>query len=252
MSRECVGIDIGSRTVKLVHITGELCIGWEVVDATSRPSEVASTLLAGFPDLPCMATGYGRQLLEIDDTPSVTEIKACARGVASLCGGNRTIIDIGGQDVKVIVLDDRGKVNRFEMNDRCAAGTGKFIEIMAQRLDYTLEEFGDAALAGDASLTISSLCTVFAESEVIGLVNRSERREDIARAIHKSVIKKICGMYKRIAPSGSTVCVVGGGARNPALLQMLEDELKTPVKVPEQPQIVAALGAALLCGELHR
>ncbi len=251
MNGDCLGIDIGSRTIKLVHLAGDTVSRREVADATSRPAEVVATLLADHPGIPCLATGYGRHLLEIHDIPSVTEIKACARGVASLYGGNRTVIDIGGQDVKVIVLDDRGKVSRFEMNDRCAAGTGKFLEIMAQRLDYTLKDFGRAALAGSDSLTISSLCTVFAESEVIGLLNRSERREDIARAIHRSVIKKVSGMFKRIAPPGGSVTAVGGGVRNQAVVQLLEGELQRPIDVPEHPQIVAALGAALLCVEMQ-
>ena len=245
-----IGIDIGSRAIKTLLLSGNSIENREVADATSRPSEIAGKMLAGHDGIPVVATGYGRHLLEIKDIPSVTEIKACARGVHHLCSDARVIIDIGGQDLKVIALDVNGKVAKFEMNDRCAAGTGRFLEIMAEKLNYTIADFGGAALDGKDRITISSLCTVFAESEVIGLLNRGEPLEDIAFAVHRSVVQKISGMYKRLSVTpGLPVYLVGGGALNGAIRELLERKLETVVKVPENPQVVVALGAAIIAGE---
>jgi (R)-2-hydroxyacyl-CoA dehydratese activating ATPase len=242
-----LGIDIGSRTIKSALVCDDRLAAWEVVDATSRPFDAAVSLLRKHHGIPAMATGYGRHLLELDGIPSVTEIKACAYGVRWFRPDAGTIIDVGGQDIKVITLDDHGKVAKFEMNDRCAAGTGVFLEIMAARLDYPLDEFGPAALLGHDGLTISSLCTVFAESEVVGLLNRNEPRDAIARAVHKSVVRKIVGMFKRIAYESGPVALAGGGVLNPALQQLLRTELQTEMISLENPRICAALGAALLC-----
>jgi len=241
-----LGIDIGSRTIKSVLFDGNRIEAWEVVDATSRPLEIASSILDRYAGIPVMVTGYGRNLLEVREVPSVTEIKACAYGVRWFRTDAGTIIDIGGQDLKIIALDGNGKVGKFEMNDRCAAGTGRFLEIMAEKLDYSLDEFGKAALAGNDSITISSLCTVFAESEVVGLLNRNEPRRNIARAVHASVTRKIAGMFKRVSPGNGAVALAGGGALNPAIRQLLCAELRLEIVPLEKAQICAALGAALL------
>jgi predicted CoA-substrate-specific enzyme activase len=241
-----LGIDIGSRTIKTVLVDNDRIETWEVVDATSRPFDIARSLLDRYSGVPALATGYGRNLLEVHDVPSVTEIKACAHGVRHLCPAARAIIDIGGQDLKIIALDERGKISKFEMNDRCAAGTGKFLEVMARRLDYSIGEFGAAALEGRDGITISSMCTVFAESEVIGLLNRNEKREDIACAVHRSVTGRIGGMFKRIVENPICVVVAGGGALNPAIVEFLRTELSDGIKPIDHPQIAAALGAALI------
>ena len=245
-----MGIDIGSRTIKTVLLSENGIEQWEVADATSRPSEIAGKMLAKHNNITVVATGYGRHLLEIEGIPSVTEIKACARGVHRLFNDARLIIDIGGQDLKVISLDEKGKIAKFEMNDRCAAGTGRFLEIMAEKLNYKISDFGDAALNGREGINISSLCTVFAESEVIGLINRDEPAEDIAYAVHQSAIKKISGMYKRISSSSHLPAhLVGGGALNHAIRKLLEKELHTTVIVPDNPQIIIALGAGIIASE---
>lgn len=249
---KALGIDIGSRTIKIVLLSKKNKIEhWEVVDATSRPSEVAHRLLSEYKGIPIVATGYGRHLLEIDDIPSITEIKACAKGTHYLYNNARIIIDIGGQDLKVISLDTRGKISKFEMNDRCAAGTGKFLEIMADKLSVNVSDFGELALKGKEKITISSLCTVFAESEVIGLLNKNDSSEDIAYAIHQSTVKKISGMYKRVASlADSPIHLVGGGALNIAICKLIEKELKSKVIVPEEPQIIVALGASIIASEI--
>ena len=242
-----LGIDIGSRTIKTVVLSDGNIEQWEVADATSRPSETAGKMLAQHRGIPVTATGYGRHLLGIYDIPSITEIKACATGIRHLYDDARLIIDIGGQDLKVIFLDTKGKIAKFEMNDRCAAGTGKFLEIMAEKLDYKLSEFGNAALEGKDRIRINSLCTVFAESEVIGLLNRDEPPEDIAYALHQSVIGKISGMLKRVSLQPDfPVYLVGGGALNRAIGKLIEKNLSIVVRIPDNPQIIAALGAGVI------
>jgi (R)-2-hydroxyacyl-CoA dehydratese activating ATPase len=244
---QALGIDIGSRTIKTVLIADGTVLRREVADATSRPSAVIRELLAAYKaETRIVATGYGRHLADPDGIRTVTEIRACARGIAALGHAPCSVIDIGGQDVKTIILGEKGTIVKFEMNDRCAAGTGRFLEIMADKLEYPPDAFGEAALSGKEHLTISSLCTVFAESEVIGLLNRDCRREDIARALHKSAIKKISGMHKRIAKDSLPVILAGGGALNSAIAQLLEYELNCPVTVAEHPQTVTATGAALI------
>jgi predicted CoA-substrate-specific enzyme activase len=246
---QSLGIDIGSRTIKTVALDNGRISEWEVADASSRPAETARHLLAKHPGAKVVATGYGRHLLEIDDISSVTEIKACARGVSRCCSDVRVIVDIGGQDLKAIALDTRGKIAKFEMNDRCAAGTGRFLEIMAEKLGYPVSAFGQAAREGAPGIQISALCTVFAESEVIGLLNKGAPRGDIALALHQSVVRKVTGMYKRLGAEAAPVVLVGGGALNECIQWLLQDTLGVAVIVPENPQIIVALGAAVIAAQ---
>jgi len=157
----------------------------------------------------------------------------------------RTVLDIGGQDVKAIAIGEDGRVQKFEMNDRCAAGSGKFLEIMAGTLGYRLEEFGEQALLADGRVHISSMCTVFAESEVTSLLNKGIERRDIARAVHQSVVKRARSMMDRVGVA-SPIFFAGGGALNPCLKQLLEESLGQTVNVPQYPQMIGALGAAYL------
>jgi predicted CoA-substrate-specific enzyme activase len=246
---QSLGIDIGSRAIKTVLLADGEVREWEVADATSRPAETARRLLAKYTGVPVVATGYGRALLEIEDVPSVTEIKACARGVRHCCAEARTLVDIGGQDLKVIQLDAQGRIAKFDMNDRCAAGTGRFLEIMAERLGYALPEFGGAARGGASQIQISSVCTVFAESEVIGLLNKGAPRSDIALAVHRSVVKKVIAMCRRLSNAGPSVHLVGGGALNSCVRHLLAEDLGVEVVVPANPQIAVALGAAVIAAQ---
>ncbi|MFA4916232.1 MAG: acyl-CoA dehydratase activase [Syntrophales bacterium] len=241
------GIDIGSSSIKLTILENLSIVRRELVPATFRPLEAASELLALVPaGSPVFATGYGRDLLEAKfNIPTITEIKAHALGARLLFPNCKTIIDIGGQDMKIIQLDSKGKVARFEMNDRCAAGTGKFLEVMAKRLGFTLFDFSKAGEAGKDTVTISAMCTVFAESEVVGLVNRGFSREDISRALHSSVVKRIAAMYKRLESENSFTVVTGGGARNTALLTLLGEVLCTGIHYSDDSQLAGALGCAL-------
>lgn len=175
----------------------------------------------------------------------ITEIKAHALGIRHHLPDCTTIVDVGGQDSKVITLNAQGKVANFQMNDKCAAGTGRFLEIMAASLAYPLTEFGQAALGAEQEVQISSMCTVFAESEVISLKNRGVPREQIARTVHSSVVTRLVAMLSRTG-YGEAVAFSGGVANNPCMVRMLQERLgDTQVLVPEFPDITGAFGAAL-------
>jgi len=192
-----------------------------------------------------VATGYGRHLArESFGAQVVTEIKAYAVGASALFPQAAAVLDIGGQDTKVISLAPGGKVADFEMNDKCAAGTGKFLEVMARALGFTLEELGAASIAADSGVQISSMCTVFAESEVTGLVHRGEDRGRIARGLHESIARRTLGALKRVGAGGPLV-FAGGVARNPAMVELVRAGFAGQVLVPAEAQTVGALGAAL-------
>ena len=241
-----VGIDIGSRTVELVVVQGGKIVETRQADSGFDPLSQARELLDGVNHDHMMATGYGRHLFELAfDGPTVTEIKAYAVGAKTLFPQVRTILDIGGQDSKAIALNGSGRVIKFEMNDRCAAGTGKFLEIMAHTLGYSLGQFGVGALEATNGMQISSMCTVFAESEVTSLVAKGEDRQDIALGLHRSVVRRAVSMLKRVAVN-KPIVFAGGVARNPCMRNLLEEALDTDLVVPENPQMVGALGAAIL------
>ena len=240
------GIDIGSRTIKLVLIENGVVIHQAMMSTGFQPMTYAREILAGHHPTSIMATGYGRNLFEQQvESTTVTEIKACARGVSYLCPEASTILDIGGQDVKVIRLGKNGKVMKFEMNDRCAAGTGKFLEIMSDNLGFGLTDFGRIALGASKSVPVSSMCTVFAESEITSLLAKGEKPVEIAKGLHESVVKRSLSMIRRVGVTGP-LCFVGGVAQNECIRKMLSDGLQTEVIVPASPQTVVALGAALL------
>jgi predicted CoA-substrate-specific enzyme activase len=240
------GIDIGSRTIEVVVMEDGRVVETKQSDSGFDPLKEALKLLDGAQHDRIMATGYGRHLLEVAlDAPTVTEIKAYAVGTLFLVPDARTILDIGGQDSKAISLSESGRVVKFEMNDRCAAGTGKFLEVMARALGFTIEEFGKQALKARKDIQISSMCTVFAESEVTSLLAKGEDRLDIALGLHRSVVRRASGMLKRVSEQGPMV-FAGGVARNHCMHRLLEETLQTEVAVPENPQMVGALGAALI------
>ena len=244
------GIDLGSTTIKLVLMEDGQIIRRELENSSSNPQQAAFSLLKAVPkECPILATGYGRDLLEVEhNIPTITEIKAHAAGARFLFPDCAAVVDIGGQDVKVIKLDSNGRVNKFEMNDRCAAGTGKFLEVMAQRLGYTLDEFQRASGSGTESVSINSMCTVFAESEVVGLLNRGFAREDIGRALHKSIARRIASMFGR-ACCGDEVNILatGGGSLNDCLVSMLSEHVKFQIQTREFAQFAGAIGCAI-CG----
>jgi (R)-2-hydroxyacyl-CoA dehydratese activating ATPase len=241
------GIDIGSRTIELVVVdqAGEIVLSLQT-NTGFDPMQEAKKLINGVHYDRIMATGYGRNLFEISfDAPTVTEIKAHARGARAFFPATQTVLDIGGQDSKAIALFENGKVKKFEMNDRCAAGTGKFLEIMAKTLGFNIEDFGREALMAGKDLNISSMCTVFAESEVTSLIAKGQSRREIARGLHTSVIRRAAGMINRVSSEGDIV-FTGGVAKNPCMRALLEEKLGRRILLPDEPQSVGALGAALL------
>ena len=240
-----LGIDIGSRFIKAVLLENEELAATKMIDTSFDPLDRCGRLLEEIAADAVVATGYGRHLLEVHtEIKTVTEIKAFARGARAMFPSCRTIIDIGGQDTKVISLDNAGSVKKFEMNDRCAAGTGKFVEIMARALGYPLDDFGSVSPEGRAELQINSMCTVFAESEVISLITKGAGREDIALALHRSVANRVISMARRISPEDEVV-FAGGCARNGLLKSLLEAGTGKRIKVAQSPEITGALGAAL-------
>lgn len=245
------GIDIGSRTIELVIVDDEGNITGSFQDDTGfDPAATAKKMLEGREYDRIMATGYGRNLFEINfDAPTVTEIKAHATGARAFFPSAKTVLDIGGQDSKSISLFDGGKIKKFEMNDRCAAGTGKFLEIMAKTLGYDIGEFGKEALLSEEDITISSMCTVFAESEVTSLIAKGKNRRDIAKGLHSSVVNRVSGMVSRISSEGDIV-FTGGVAKNICMNKLLAKKLSRKILVPDDPQLVGAYGAALLVKDL--
>ena len=175
----------------------------------------------------------------------VSEIKAFAVGARSLVPDCHTVIDVGGQDSKVILLAGNDDVQKFEMNDRCAAGTGKFLEIMAATLEVDIKDFGSLAMNSAKVIRINSLCTVFAESEVVSLIARGEDPAAIAFALHDAIAARLAVMVRRNGLRQKAV-FAGGGSQNLCLRRLLEQELETNLIVPDSPQTVGALGAALI------
>ncbi|HMK65218.1 MAG TPA: acyl-CoA dehydratase activase, partial [Thermodesulfobacteriota bacterium] len=187
------GIDIGSRSIELALLENGKVVDQAKVPTTFDPLKQCAKILKGVRTGRIIATGYGRKLLagslKDQTVETVTEIQAYALGARFLYPEARTVLDIGGQDTKVILLSDSGKVAKFEMNDRCAAGTGKFLEFMATALQVPIESFGDFALQSDKRVQISSMCTVFAESEATSLMARGERAENIALGLHLAIVQ---------------------------------------------------------------
>ncbi len=241
-----LGLDIGSRSVEAVWLEDGRLIDAAVADSGFDPQEVARRFVGCGAYDAVVATGYGRHAArEAFGCEVVTEIKAYALGSSRLFPQASSVLDIGGQDTKVIILGDQGKVLDFEMNDKCAAGTGRFLEVMAKALGFELEEMANGALSGHIDeIRISSMCTVFAESEVTGLVHRGADRLAVARALHDSIAKRTLSSLKRVGAREPLV-FAGGVAKNRAMVELVSAGFDGEVLVPDDAQTVGALGAAL-------
>jgi predicted CoA-substrate-specific enzyme activase len=251
------GIDIGSISTKAVIMEEGRVLASRVIftgynaEAAGRKAfemVLADTNLAP-PDIRrIIATGYGRKSVSFADK-AVTEIMCHAAGARFLNPEIRSVIDIGGQDSKAILLDETGRVVNFAMNDKCAAGTGRFLEVMARALEVDLDEFGQLSLQAEAPSKISSLCTVFAESEVVSLIARGEKRENIIAGIHESICVRVLAMANRVGVRGP-VAMTGGVAKNIGVVRAFEKVIAAPVEVSPYAQVNGAIGAALLAQNL--
>jgi predicted CoA-substrate-specific enzyme activase len=252
MAADTAGIDIGSRSIELVLMRDDVVVHAAKVPTTFDPVGQCRALLQGVSAMQVVATGYGRKLFaeefrnhsSFPAIADITEIQAYALGAARLFPQARTILDIGGQDSKVISLGPTGRVLRFEMNDRCAAGTGKFLEIMALSLQVPLEDFGAFASSGDTRIPINSMCAVFAESEATSLMARGENVHNIALGIHLAIMRRIDSMLRRVGLEGPLV-FAGGVARNVCAVELLREFSQVECLVPADPDLVGALGACL-------
>jgi predicted CoA-substrate-specific enzyme activase len=253
------GIDAGSRSIKAVLFDSRLSrvlasgladqgveqerLSTELFERLLRDAGLERKQISGI-----VATGYGRNTVCLADT-TITEITCHARGVHQLAPDARTIIEIGGQDSKVIALEDGGRVRDFAMNDRCAAGTGRFLEMVASRLDLDWEKMSEVAQQSRKPAIISNTCVVFAETEIIGLLAEGKPLPDVVAGVQNAIATRVSALAGRLI--SPPVCFTGGVALQAGMRRALEEVLSCPVRVAPQPQFTGALGAAVLAGERH-
>ena len=246
------GIDIGSTASKTVVLKEGKIEDYFVLPTGWNGRETANAILAqlksrGYADdMRCVATGYGRICVDYADK-IVTEITCHGKGGWAIFKKNMTIIDVGGQDTKMIKVVD-GQVADFLMNDKCAAGTGKFIEVMATRLGADLNEMYELAAKGQP-LAISAMCTVFAESEVVSLIAQNKHTDDIVHGLNKAVAAKTASLVKRVGGEEAYM-MTGGVAQNKGLVKTLEERLGTSLVISPKSQLCGALGAALFAADM--
>ena len=195
-----------------------------------------------------VTTGYGRTAIQAGDK-SITEITCHAKGAHHLDPDVRTVVDIGGQDSKVIRIDENGAVENFVMNDKCAAGTGRFLEMMARTMEMDLDDMSETGLTYKEDITISSMCTVFAESEVVSLIAQNKETDDIVHGLNKAVATKTAALAKRVGGQEKYM-MTGGVSKNKGLVKTLEEKLGTSLVIHKDAQLCGALGAALFALEM--
>ncbi len=251
------GIDVGSLTAKAVLINDDAILASAIVPATTRPAESAEAALAlALKDAGAdpkdiaykVGTGYGRnRIVGVDEV--ISEIAGHARGAIWRMPSVRAIIDIGGQDAKAARVDKDGNVVRYSYNDKCASGTGRFLEVIAEALEVKLEDLGGLSKKSTKPVRISNQCVVFAETEVVSLVNKGEQVPDIIAGLHLALAARVAALAKSIRVEEDIV-FTGGVAKNPGVGKALEEELGMPVKYLDiDPQINGAVGAALAGAE---
>ncbi|PCN50747.1 CoA activase [Candidatus Geothermarchaeota archaeon ex4572_27] len=251
------GIDLGARTVKAVIFDGSKVLAKAITITGFEQKKSAEEALdsalkaAGISrkDVEYMvATGAGRKVcLEppISANREVTEVIADAAGAVFLHPAARTVIDVGAEEGRAARVDEKGSVKDFVINERCAAGAGTFVEAMARALEVSIEEMGPLALKSTRSIPMNAQCTVFAESEVVTLIHEQTPKEDIARAIVDSMAARIASMVRRVGIEKDVV-LVGGVAKNVGFVEALKRELGVDIVVPQDPEFVGALGAAII------
>lgn len=248
-----LGIDSGSTSTNAVILDQDKnIVAYDVIRTGAKSMESAQTLLDQILEKAnlkreeidtIVSTGYGRVSIPFADE-NVTEISCHGKGANYLNPNVRTILDIGGQDSKVIKLNEKGEVVDFVMNDKCAAGTGRFLEMMARTLEIDIKDLGPLSLESKEDIDISSMCSVFAESEVISLIALNKEKCDIAHGIHKSIATKSYALMRRVGLEGEFM-MTGGVAKNPGVVKAVEDKIQAKLFISKEPEIVGAIGAAL-------
>lgn len=250
------GVDIGASTAKAVlledtHILGYSIIATGAESANSARQALNQALMRAGLSLAqigyIVATGYGRVIVPFAQE-TVTELTCHARGANWLFPSARTVINLGAESSRVISLSDNGRVQSFATNDKCAAGSGLFLESMAYLIGVPVAEMGELALAAETAEEVSSRCAVFAESEVISHIHRGVAKGRILAGLHRAVADRILDLASRVVIRPEVV-ITGGVAKNPAIIKELEAKLGLTVHLPPEPQMVGALGAALLAGD---
>jgi (R)-2-hydroxyacyl-CoA dehydratese activating ATPase len=251
------GLDSGSTTTKLVLLKDGKIADYRVIPTGANSQKSAERVLretlngAGFrwEDIQSLvATGYGRSQVG-QARAAITEISCHARGAHWLFPAAEAVIDIGGQDLKGIRLNADGRVTDFQMNDKCAAGTGRFLEVMARNLEMNLGEFARAALEATEAVAITNICTVFAESEVVSHVARGTPVGEIAAGVHEAVSRRVTSMLSAMLNGVEAIVFTGGVAKNTAMVKVLEKRMEKVLLIPAEPQIVGAIGAALFASD---
>lgn len=253
------GIDSGSTSTDVVILNpeGRIVAGKIIPTGGGATVSAQECLLSALDDagisreniVRIVTTGYGRAYIDTKDE-SITEITCHAKGAHYLNPNVRTVIDIGGQDIKAIAIDEHGAVKNFLMNDKCAAGTGRFLELMASTLGLSLGEMSKKGLEWKENVSISSMCTVFAESEVVSLVAQNKAKEDIIHGLNVSVASKVIALVQRLGRENQKEYILTGGvSKNRGVLNALEEKLGETIHVYEESQICGALGAALFALE---
>lgn len=257
VQKSALGIDIGSRTAKLVLIKNNEIVFSEILDTGVNPLITANKLLSKMnteydipSQTPIYSTGYGRKILK-SAQKAISEISCHAKGVHYLFPEAKTIIDIGGQDSKIILLEENGKVVDFVMNDKCAAGTGRFLEVAADILELTVKDLGPVSLKTDKSISINSTCVVFAESEIIGLIAKQKELPLIVAGIHNSIAHRIKSLITQLSWKNPVV-FTGGVAKNIGMRKAISQALQCELLIPENSSITGALGAALIAFKENR
>ncbi|MFC1669173.1 acyl-CoA dehydratase activase [Spirochaetota bacterium] len=254
-----IGIDIGSITTKGILLRNDSIAASQLIftgyNAEKAGESVFNKLLSisGTEEssINCIvSTGYGRKSFKKSDK-SITEITCHGAGAHFTNPRVRFVIDVGGQDSKAILLNEKGNVVNFVMNDKCAAGTGRFLEVMARALEIDIEEFSILPSQSDKTLEISSICTVFAESEVITLISKGEKRENIISGIFEAAATRISSMAKNIGIT-SPVMMTGGVAKNAGMVRALAERLNTTIEVTDNAQFNGAIGAAILAKSIEQ
>lgn len=251
------GCDVGSLSAKAVIMKDGEIVASQVINSKPDPNESAQAVMEKalqkanltLDDIAyCVSTGYGRESVPFAKS-AYSEIVCHGKGANWKMPSVRMVVDIGGQDAKAIRIDDKGNIAQYAYNDRCASGTGRFIEVMAAAMDVPLEKMGEISAQSTNPISISNQCVVFAETEIVSLINAGKALPDIVAGLHKALANRVAGLARGIKLE-TDVTMTGGVAKNPGMLAALEEALGVKfVKSEIDPQIMGALGAALLAFE---